>query len=251
MKPIETESDRTSFLNRVRAALGRSSVAGPRPGPEASDADWAERARRIQAGALDRWEELLARFKAELEAVAGVVYRAAPDGIPALVSRIAREGRLTRVVTWSEPALGLPDLLPRLRAEGLEVEDGSPQLGRPATPEAVESVRRRLDRGEVGLTGADYAVAESGSLVLMSGPGRGRLVSCVPLVHVAILRPGHLVASLEEVGVLLEALHRRAAPADSPSSVTFITGPSRTADIELSLTRGVHGPKELHVIALG
>lgn len=246
----EIGTDQGSFLSMVRVALKRRGAPVPRPGPDIPGADWAERARRIQAEALDRWEELLARFTAELEAVAGVVHRAAPAGVPALVSRIARERELSRVVTWSEPALGLQDLLACLRAEGLEVEDGSPHLGRPATSEAVETIRRRLDRGEVGLTGVDYAVAESGSLVLVSGSGKGRLVSCLPLVHVAILRPGQLVAGLEEVGVLFEVLHRQAPPADSPSSVTFITGPSRTADIELSLTRGVHGPKELHVIAL-
>lgn len=246
----EIGMDQGSFLAMVRVALKRRGASAPRPDVQVARADWAERARRIQAEALDRWEELLARFSAELEAVAGVVHRAAPAGIPALVARIARERQLSRVVTWSEPALGLPDLVAHLRAEGLEVEDGSPHLGRPATSEAVETIRRRLDRGEVGLTGADYAVADSGSLVLVSGPGKGRLVSCLPLVHVAILRPGQLVAGLAEVGVLLEALHRQAPPADFPSSVTFITGPSRTADIELSLTRGVHGPKELHVICL-
>ena len=246
----EIGTDQGSFLAMVRVALTRRGAPAPRPDVQVARADWAERARRIQAEALDRWEELLARFTAELEAVAGVVHRAAPAGVPALVSRIARERELSRVVTWSEPALGLPDLLACLRAEGLEVEDGSPHLGRPATSEAVETIRRRLDRGEVGLTGVDYAVADSGSLVLVAGPGKGRLVSCLPVVHVAILRPGQLVAGLEEVGVLFEVLHCQASPADSPSSVTFITGPSRTADIELSLTRGVHGPKELPVIAL-
>lgn len=246
----EIGTDQGGFLARVRGALARRGAAAPRPGAEVAGADWAERARRIQAEALDRWEELLARFTTELEAVAGVVHRSAPAGVPALVSRIARERQLSRVVAWGEAVLGLPDLLAHLRAEGLDVEDGSPYLGRPAAPEAVEAIRRRLDRGEIGVTGVDYAVADSGSLVLVTSSGKGRLVSCLPLVHVAILRPGQLVMSLDEVGVLLEALHRQAPPADSPSSVTFITGPSRTADIELSLTRGVHGPKELHVICL-
>jgi L-lactate dehydrogenase complex protein LldG len=193
---------------------------------------------------------LLPRFTAELEAVAGVVYRAAEFDIPSLVSRIAKERQLSRVVTWSESALGLPRLLAGLQAEGLEVEDGSPSVGVPPDPKAVEGIRHVLARAELGLTGVDYAVAASGSLVLVSGRGKGRLVSCLPTVHVAILRPGQLVETLEEVGVLFEDFHRQHPPGNPPSSITFITGPSRTADIELSLTRGVHGPKEVHVIAL-
>jgi len=107
-----------------------------------------------------------------------------------------------------------------------------------------------MGRGEIGLTAVDYAVAESGSLVLMSGSGKGRLVSCLPVIHVAILRHGQLIETWDEFGVLMEASHLLAPPGDSPSNITFITGPSRTADIELSLTRGVHGPKEVHVLAL-
>jgi len=182
--------------------------------------------------------------------VGGTLHRADPAAIPAVVSGIAKARHLSRVVTWSEAALGLPGMLSDLQATGLEVMDGSAPHDPAGTREAVEDFRRRLERGEVGLTGVDFAVAECGSLVLLSGPGKGRLVSCLPVVHVAILRPGQLVESLDEVGVLLEASHGQAPPRDSPSAITFITGPSRTADIELSLTRGVHGPKDVHVIAL-
>ena len=246
----ETGTDQVSFLTRVQAALARTGEATPRQVAKVAGDDWLARAEHIRAEAVRRWAELLPRFTEELEAVGGVLHRAGPAAVPALVSRIAKERELSRVVMWSEPALGLPGMLSDLQATGLEVVDGSPPLDAAATPESVEDLRRRLERGEVGLTGVDFAVAECGSLVLLSGPGKGRLVSCLPIVHVAILRPGQLVESLDEVGVLLEASHGQAPPRDSPSAITFITGPSRTADIELSLTRGVHGPKEVHVIAL-
>ncbi len=246
----EIGTDQSGFLARVRAALSLAGRSAAGVGEEVARLSWAERAEGVRAQAMGRWEDLLRQFTAELEAVGGVVHRAIPSAVPAVVSRIARDRQFSRVVAWSDPALGLPGLLTDLRAMGLEVVDGSPLLEASATPEVVESIRRQLDRGEVGLTGVDYAIAESGSLVLLSGPGKGRLVSCLPMVHVAILRPGQLVGSLEEVGVLLEAFHHRSPPSASPSGIAFITGPSRTADIELSLTRGVHGPKEVHVIAL-
>ncbi len=243
-------TDQASFVAVVRGALGREGETAPPQAAAITGNDWAERATQIRSAALRGWEDLLLRFAAELEAVAGVVHRVTASSVAALVSRIARERKLSRVVTWSESALDLPGFLTHLRAEGLEVDDGSPHIERPASSETMAGVRRILDRGEIGVTGVDYAVAESGSLVLISGVGKGRLVSCLPRVHVAILHPGQLVETLEEVGVLFEESHRRRPAADSPSSITFITGPSRTADIELSLTRGVHGPAEVHVIAI-
>ena len=246
----EMGTGQSAFLARVRAALARTS--GPRSAPREPDAyvDFTGRAEGIRAEAKRRWEELLPQFAAELEAVGGMMHRAVSSAVPVLVSRIAKERGFNRIAVWSEAALGLPGLQDALWAEGLEVADGSPSSDGPTTPEMIGDFRRQLDRAEIGLTGVDYAIADSGSLVLLTGAGKGRLVSCLPIVHVAILRPGELVGSLDEVGVFLEALHRSSAPVDTPSGIIFITGPSRTADIELSLTRGVHGPREVHVIAL-
>lgn len=246
----ELGTEQAGFLGRVRAALARRQAAAPRPGGDMSDDDWVERATQIRAGCASRWEELLVRFTGELEAVAGVVHRLSASGVPALVARLAREHRFSRVIAWHESALGVPGLLAALQAEGLAVDGGSSDPGHATGRDEVGDFRQRMGRGEIGLTAVDYAVAESGSLVLMSESGKGRLVSCLPVIHVAILRPGQLIETWDEFGVLMEASHRLAPPADSPSNITFITGPSRTADIELSLTRGVHGPKEVHVIAL-
>ena len=245
----ELGMEQAGFLGRVRAALARRQAAAPQPGESVSD-DWIERATQIRAGCASRWEELLVRFTGELEAVAGVVHRLSAAGVPALVARLAREHRFSRVIAWHESALGVPGLLAALQAEGLAVDHGSSDPEHVTGRDEVADFRQRMGRGEIGLTAVDYAVAESGSLVLMSGPGKGRLVSCLPVIHVAILRPGQLIETWDEFGVLLEASHRLAPPADSPSNITFITGPSRTADIELSLTRGVHGPKEVHVLVL-
>jgi L-lactate dehydrogenase complex protein LldG len=100
----------------------------------------------------------------------------------------------------------------------------------------------------VGVTGADIVLAETGTLVLISGAGRPRSTSLLPDTHVAIFGKDRLVETLEQVGVILEALHADPAQAPGGAVVNFITGPSRTADIELTLTRGVHGPKDVHAI---
>ena len=94
----------------------------------------------------------------------------------------------------------------------------------------------------LGLTGADAGLAETGSVVLASGPGRSRLASLLVPVHVAVLHVDRLV---NDVAVLLATRPDLVA---AGSNLVAITGPSRTADIEHTLSRGVHGPGEVHVI---
>jgi L-lactate dehydrogenase complex protein LldG len=98
----------------------------------------------------------------------------------------------------------------------------------------------------VGITAVDCAIAETGTVVVASGPGGGRVESLVPPVHIALLTVSRLQPRLQDA---LEWLARSDAFARS-SAVTFITGPSRTADIELTLTIGVHGPKQLFVVVV-
>ena len=97
---------------------------------------------------------------------------------------------------------------------------------------------------DIGLTTAQAAIAETGTLVLESESERHRLVSLVPPVHIAIIDAANICLTLGEA---LETV-RRAGPAGMSPTVTLITGPSRTADIELTLAIGVHGPQELYVI---
>ena len=95
---------------------------------------------------------------------------------------------------------------------------------------------------DVGITNAQAGIAETGTLVLDSARERHRLVSLVPPVHIAIIKASAIVETLGEALALLRN-DNEISPA-----ITFITGPSRTADIELTLAIGVHGPQQLYVI---
>ena len=99
---------------------------------------------------------------------------------------------------------------------------------------------------DAGVTSAQWAIAETGTLVLESDEERHRLASLVPPVHIAILEAAQIRQTLGEI---LQALGEKGRDRLS-RTVTFITGPSRTSDIELTLAIGVHGPRELHVIIL-
>jgi L-lactate dehydrogenase complex protein LldG len=99
---------------------------------------------------------------------------------------------------------------------------------------------------DVGITMAQAAIAETGTLVLVAETERHRLVSLLPPVHIAIVYARDIVPT---IGDALSQLHG-SEPKQMSRAITFITGPSRTADIELTLTVGVHGPKELRVIVI-
>jgi L-lactate dehydrogenase complex protein LldG len=113
----------------------------------------------------------------------------------------------------------------------------------------AEDFTRRVEAADIGVTSVDYALADTGTLVLRAGHGRARSISLLPAVHIAVLKPGQIISGLDDLFPLLaETCERSSGSLDS--ALTFITGPSRTADIELTLVVGVHGPQELHVILL-
>jgi L-lactate dehydrogenase complex protein LldG len=98
----------------------------------------------------------------------------------------------------------------------------------------------------LGISGVDFLVAETGTVVLHSGPLQPRSLSLLPPVHIAIAERKQLVADLFDVFQPPE----NNQPSSLPSCITFITGPSKTGDIELRLVTGVHGPGEIHVILI-
>ena len=106
-------------------------------------------------------------------------------------------------------------------------------------------LRARCADADVGITSADYALADTGSLVMLASPAEARLVSLLPPVHIAVVPVARVLSGLDELLTILPH------PAEQTSSMVLITGPSRTADIEQILVRGVHGPGEIHVVVVG
>jgi L-lactate dehydrogenase complex protein LldG len=105
-----------------------------------------------------------------------------------------------------------------------------------------QSPRERQAMAEIGLTGCAGAIAETGSLAMFSGKGTSRATSLLPPVHVAVVQRSDLHFSMAEF------FRKKSEKLRAAGSCTFITGPSRTADIELTLTVGVHGPGRVIVV---
>jgi iron-sulfur cluster protein len=133
----------------------------------------------------------------------------------------------------------------------------SRKLGREIRPEPAELVavartelRRFFIEAGLGITGANAAVAETGTLVLVTNEGNAELVTTLPPVHVAVVGVEKIVPTLDDVTAMLGLLPRSGTAQRLTVRVSFITGPSRTADIELTPVRGAHGPRELHIVLL-
>ncbi len=232
---------RAEFLGRIRAEMGKTRGLFPSRISE-RPARPAEAAEIIRRQLAERWPETLSRFRTEFERVGGVFHRVATVAdIPRAIGTLARERHARDVVAWHAAGVGA-DVEAGLVGEGLAVRAVS--LG--ATDVERRELRAASATAALGLTGVGLAVAGAGTMGRRPGPGRPRSTSLLPPCHVAVFDPSVLVESLEQAGGVLEAWH--ADPAGWGAMINFITGPSRTADIELTLTRGVHGPKEVHAV---
>ena len=252
-------SSQEAFLARVRRALHKDAVPPPSRAPLWwNDPGVAEAAAQLQTRLAAQRPALIAQVQQELDAVGGVVahVHSAPEAV-AYITRLAQQKDAHLVVRWQSELLEALEVDAALHQQGITVHTTVLPPGTvagEATSTATMTTRRRelrelLGRAELGLSGVDYVIAETGTLVLMSRTGQMRGVSLLPPVHVAVARTSQVIATLADYLLLAQA-----AGADPQqyltSCVSFVTGPSRTGDIELKLTVGVHGPGELHLLVL-
>jgi len=123
-----------------------------------------------------------------------------------------------------------------------------PQLNALDWRSAGINIQARAAKGDdmVGITGAFAGIAETGTLMLLSGPQTPATVSLLPETHIAVLEVGRIVATMEDAWDRLRAEHGKL-----PRAVNFVSGPSRTADIEQTVTLGAHGPYRVLIIIVG
>jgi L-lactate utilization protein LutC len=229
-------SNKDKFLERVRRALGHSGV-----GAAHATAEFPPLGRVLPPAADGN---LIDRFQEELKKVGGVSHQV---GSPADLDRSLREILTSDgtgpVVLSRNPLLHHLRLAGRIQSWGHSVVAWPDQ--KEVTADEVEEFRKQCFSGTAGITGADFALVESGSFVLTSATEGSQLVSLAPPVHIVLYVRNQIVETLEEV--LSNAL-KQSPTADGGRSIVFITGQSRTADIEQISIRGVHGPLSIHAI---
>lgn len=226
-------SSREEMLGKIRSAVGRELTTAQTPA-------LSEDQRLEHQADVPGPDELVGRFEAELTRIGGRCYHASSVELACgYVERIAVERHAKTIVGWESLINDGFDFRDRFERRGIQFK----------TAVTAGEVVRDVADADVGVTDVDYALAETGSLVLLTGIGRARSVSLLPSVHVAFVKPSQIIPGFDELFAALVRDH----PSDAVSlgsAVTFITGPSRTADIELTLVLGVHGPQELHVVLL-
>lgn len=191
-------------------------------------------------------DDLVGQFIAELSKLEGRAYRCADDGQAIETIRsLLQERQATAVIAWELDLIGLPGLAELLADLGISIADS--QVAH--TGDERANRLQALEPIPVCISGAECGIAESGSFIVLSGNGRGRLASLLAPAHIAVLRAAQLFRGLGEALSFIQQQYGSNLFA-ARSNLTVITGPSRTADIELTLTLGVHGPRELHVVLI-
>jgi L-lactate dehydrogenase complex protein LldG len=193
-------------------------------------------------------DDYLAKFETEWERVSGVPYRVASlDELEAVFEVILVVAETHAVALSGNPLLTELHIADRLTAMNKFVTTwAATGPGRAGTNSLIDYNQACFAAG-AGITGVDFVLAETGTLVLSSVTEGVQVASLAAPIHIALYRRSQLVGSLDEVLAKLPISSSRNLP--SPGrSVVFITGTSRTADIEQILIRGVHGPREVHAI---
>jgi len=192
-------------------------------------------------------EDYLAKFETEWEKVAGVAYRVTSmEELEAVLEVILVLAETDAVTLSGNPLLAELGLADRLIAINKFVTSWAPGPGDTGANLLPDFNKASFAAG-AGITGVDFVLAESGTLVLSSATERVQVASLAPPIHIALYRRSQLVGSLDDVLAKLPISNSPDHPT-AGRSVVFVTGTSRTADIEQILIRGVHGPREAHAI---
>ncbi|MEN9759143.1 MAG: hypothetical protein RLZZ281_549, partial [Pseudomonadota bacterium] len=219
---LDTAAARERILSRVRAAQGRPEQAKARE----EELNYNYVSQKVVGPQPDVGDDLLGRFVEQSERLQSTVDRVSSlADVPSAVARYLKDRGLgRRAIAWKSFATL------DWAAAGLEVEARAPVRDEPA-PDLV------------GVTGCFAAIAETGTLALLSGPDTPASMALLPETHIAVVPCLRIVRHMEDVFALLR--HERGEP---PRALNFISGPSRTGDIEQTIVLGAHGPYRVHLI---
>ena len=223
-------SSRETILEKLRAARRPFADAPPRP---QQYLDVTVQAEETPAALLERFSRELANLHGEVIPVTG------DDEARAKVLELLATHGAESIIAWDFAFIPVEGLEAAIRDAGIAIVQPNVQ-----DEFRMETLATSAE-AQVGLTGADAAAATTGTLIFTSAPGKGRLPTVLAPVHIVVITLDQIMPRLEN---WVAAQRLQGLPLQASANVCFVSGPSRTGDIEMELILGVHGPGKVQVI---
>ncbi|WP_216829098.1 LutC/YkgG family protein [Alkalihalobacterium elongatum] len=224
-----TVQNQEKFLNQIAKSLGRSRQTHPVTRP-----NWKYQPQWDVFKDLSQ-DELLDVLKEQCTRIHTQVATATTDTLTNVLAEVVSSYKATSIVSWADPRFteyGIDGYYEKSKTTGIDVHIWDTEAG-------DENIKI-AEKADIGITFADLTLAESGTVVLLSDNGKGRSVSLLPKFYVALIPKSTIVPRLTQATKYIHKLQEETGKV--PSCVNFISGPSNSADIEMNLVVGVHGP---------
>ncbi len=245
-------ANQKDFIHTLQAALGKPPGASPDK-TDLFDSDISAESRAIlerikNRNAEDRKKLLDTLIEAagpiNLQVIACDDINSVTGAIIDLVRKKDPEwGNPKSVVAWAHP------LIERLQLAAALSEQNVPLFVTELEATTDKDIRQQVIDAYIGITSADFCMADTATLVMRTRPGQARTVSLVPAIHIAVIKLDQMIADLKELYALLKwDPHERQE--GLTNCLTFVSGPSKTADIEATMVHGAHGPREVHLFVI-
>ena len=245
-------ANQEEFINRIKMALGKPMAPSQRNADlfksEMSDETRAILERLKNRTPAERKKLLVTFIEAAGPINLKVISCEDVKSVTAAIVDLVRDkdpewGHKKSVVAWQHPLienLNLPAALSQQDVNVFFADSKEPQR---------ENLRRHVIDSYIGITAADFCMADTATLVMRTRAGQARSVSLVPAIHIAVIELNQIIADLKELYALLK-WDPQAKKEGLTNCMTFISGPSKTADIEATMVHGAHGPREVHVFVI-
>jgi len=254
-------SGQQAFLERIRSALGHA-PAERRAREDLCTSHLTDETKaildRIKNRSADERQYLISRL-VEMAAPINLKVTVLKDRTAATAAAVdlVRDkqpefGDQKQVVMWRHPLLESLNLADALAAQNVPLhvtEFITSAIDEASTKRDRERIRKNVIDSYIGITSADFCMAETATLVMRTRPGQARSASLVPSIHVAVITLDQVIADLKELYALLK-WDPEFQNEGLTNCMTFISGPSKTADVEATMVHGAHGPREVHVFVI-
>jgi len=240
------------FIHKIKIALGKP-LAESQRNVDFFKSDMSDETRGILERIKNRTPEERKKLLATLIEAAGpinlkVISCEDINSVTAAIADLVRDkdpewGAKKSVVAWQHPLienLNLPEALSPQDVTVFFTDVKETESG---------NLRQHVIDSYIGITAADFCMADSATMVMRTRPGQARSVSLVPSIHVAVIELNQIIADLKELYALLK-WDPQESKEGLTNCMTFISGPSKTADIEATMVHGAHGPRQVHVYVI-